>query len=616
MGTQFYFLSKNKAFFFFTMSEAETEKKSTSNGTEDTVHHFGNISLGGSTTERSGALKMNADALAWQSKGGKQEAVTGKDVRSATWLPIGRYFQLKLGVKGGSTIKFDGFRQQDFEFLEKFIKENYKVTVKRENTTLRGWNWGQAEIVGETLTFDVEGERAFELPLTEVANCALQTGVRANKSKSEVSLELQQTAGQSDADALVELRLYVPPTKGERDEDDDGDDDEEEGETPAQAFCAKVLDVVSAHDAVNARAIASFPQVPIVAPRNKFDVEFYPSYLHMVSSARSFKIPYQNVTKVFLLLKPDGRHFVFVVSLDPPLLQGHVAYPHVVMHLARDDNVELDITLDATLKDKYGSQLDETLSGSLVQCMTKMFQVMTGKKATTTGSFKSATAGHVVSEEVKTEDGKIQPITRKVFSTAIRCAHKGNSGLLYPLEKSFFFIYKPATYVRHDEIAAIEFSRVSKDTGSTSQRNFDITLNLKNGDSLAFSGIPRNEFKPLFKFVNDKGLKIINLDAEADEGHSRQKFEELSDDDDDDQFDDEDESSDEEFQFKGEDEHVPEEFETPPESVENSEDDDDDDDDDDDADKSPKKSKKKKRAASQSPSGSERAKKAKTEVED
>merc|ERR1712000_44254 len=97
-------------------------------------------------------------------------------------------------------------------------------------------------------------------------------------------------------------------------------------------------------------------------------------------------------------------------------------------------------------------------------------------------------------------------------------------------------------------------------------------------------------FKPLFKFVNDKGLKIINLDAEAD-------------------------GSDEEFQFKGEDEHVPEEFETPPESVENSEDDDDDDDDDD-ADKSPKKSKKKKRAASQSPSGSERAKKAKTEVED
>ena len=46
----FIFCQKTK-FFFFTMSEAETEKKSTSNGTEDTVHHFGNISLGGSTTE-------------------------------------------------------------------------------------------------------------------------------------------------------------------------------------------------------------------------------------------------------------------------------------------------------------------------------------------------------------------------------------------------------------------------------------------------------------------------------------------------------------------------------------------------------------------------------------
>jgi len=208
--------------------------------------------------------------------------------------------------------------------------------------------------VGETLTFDVEGERAFELPLTEVANCALQTGVRANKSKSEVSLELQQTAGQSDADALVELRLYVPPTKGERDEDDDGDDDDDEGETPAQAFCAKVLDVVSAHDAVNARAIASFPQVPIVAPRNKFDVEFYPSYLHMVSSARSFKvrssshpcvidlllivffslhtytqIPYQNVTKVFLLLKVNYCSF-FIIKIVFVVLMNI----YINMHLA------------------------------------------------------------------------------------------------------------------------------------------------------------------------------------------------------------------------------------------------------------------------------------------
>ena len=55
---------------------------------------------------------MNEDALAWQSKSGKQEAVLAKDIRSANWVPIGRAFQLKLGLRGGATIKFDGFRQQ------------------------------------------------------------------------------------------------------------------------------------------------------------------------------------------------------------------------------------------------------------------------------------------------------------------------------------------------------------------------------------------------------------------------------------------------------------------------------------------------------------------------
>jgi hypothetical protein len=64
---------------------------------------------------------MNADALAWQSKGGKQEAVAAGDIRGAAWLPIGRYFQLKLGVKGGSTIKFDGFRQQVYRSSLLFI---------------------------------------------------------------------------------------------------------------------------------------------------------------------------------------------------------------------------------------------------------------------------------------------------------------------------------------------------------------------------------------------------------------------------------------------------------------------------------------------------------------
>ena len=65
---------------------------------------------------------MSSDALAWQSAGGKQEAVMGKDIRTAHWVPIGRLFQLKLGLKGGSLIKFDGFRQQVRAFFGALCK--------------------------------------------------------------------------------------------------------------------------------------------------------------------------------------------------------------------------------------------------------------------------------------------------------------------------------------------------------------------------------------------------------------------------------------------------------------------------------------------------------------
>jgi hypothetical protein len=35
--------------------------------------------------------------------------VPGADLRAAQWLPIGPRYQLKLTLKGGACVKFDGF---------------------------------------------------------------------------------------------------------------------------------------------------------------------------------------------------------------------------------------------------------------------------------------------------------------------------------------------------------------------------------------------------------------------------------------------------------------------------------------------------------------------------
>lgn len=55
------------------------------------------------------------------------------------------------------------------------------------------------------MVFQVGDGPAFEIPLTDVAQCVQQ--------KSEVSLEFHQddTSASVDSDSLVELRLYFPP---------------------------------------------------------------------------------------------------------------------------------------------------------------------------------------------------------------------------------------------------------------------------------------------------------------------------------------------------------------------------------------------------------------------
>jgi len=70
---------------------------------------------------------------------------------------------------------------------------------------------------------------------------------------------------------------------------------------------------------------------------------------------------------------------------------------------------------------------------------------------------------------------------------AVHCSHRATAGLLYPLDKGFLFIHKPAVYVRLDDIAQINFARMAGASGAS--RSFDLEIELKTGSSLTFSSI-------------------------------------------------------------------------------------------------------------------------------
>lgn len=59
--------------------------------------------------------------------------------------------------------------------------------------------------------------------------------------------------------------------------------------------------------------------------------------------------------------------------------------------------------------------------------------------------------------------------------------------MLYPLEKGFVFVHKPALHVRFDEVVALNFSRGGTSTG----RSFDFEVEVKNNITHIFQSVDK-----------------------------------------------------------------------------------------------------------------------------
>lgn len=69
-------------------------------------------------------------------------------MKGATWYQIGsNIFQLELQIKGGVSLKFDGFNKSDYESLKKFF-ETLQIDLKTEKLATKGYNWGEVKFRG------------------------------------------------------------------------------------------------------------------------------------------------------------------------------------------------------------------------------------------------------------------------------------------------------------------------------------------------------------------------------------------------------------------------------------------------------------------------------------
>ena len=200
----------------------------------------------------------------------------------------------------------------------------------------------------------------------------------------------------------------------------------------------------------------------------------------------------------------DSLFFPFATLslLTPPPLYYYSTtqrYNMLVMQCTNEPS-ELDINLDeATLEKEYGGQIQSHMSGSFSNLVAKTFKVITKKKVFIPGKFANANQ-----------------------QACVKCALRANEGHLYPLEKQFLFIHKPAVLIRFDEVESVEFQRYAGGQGST--RNFDLSVTLHStpGDNLAvkeytFSGIDKTNYSALYSFLSGKKIKIKNIEEAGGE---------------------------------------------------------------------------------------------------
>ncbi|BAF16734.1 fACT complex subunit SSRP1-B [Oryza sativa Japonica Group] len=438
-------------------------------------HHFNNISLGGRGGNNPGQFKLYSGGLAWKRQGGgKTIEVEKSDITSVTWMAIPRSYQLGVSTKEGLFYRFFGFREQDISSLTNFMEKNMRITPEEKQLSVGGHNWGGIEINGNMLSFNVGSKEAFEVSLADVAQTQMQ-------GKTDVVLEfhVDDTTGGNEKDSLMDLSFHVPTSNTQF----PGDENRPSAQVLWQAILNKA-DVGSSEEAV-----VTFDGIAILTPRGRYSVELHLSFLRLQGQANDFKIQYSSILRLFVLPKSNNPHTFVVITLDPPIRKGQTLYPHIVIQFETEAVVQRDLTLsDEVLAEKYKDRLENSYQGLIHEVFSKVLRGLSGAKVTRPSTFRSCQDGYAVKSSLKAEDG-----------------------LLYPLEKGFFFLPKPPTLILHEEIEYVEFERHGAGGASISSHYFDLLVKLKNDQEHLFRNIQRNEYHNLFNFISGKHLKILNL---------------------------------------------------------------------------------------------------------
>lgn len=407
-----------------------------------------------------GNLKLTDEKIVFQhSKSGKKDAVRAEDVDLVNWQRIAGVWGIRVFTKDGLLHRFAGFKETERDRVAKHFSSCYHLEMLDKELSVKGWNWGAANFSGSVLQFEVGKHDAFEVPLNYVSHCS--------SAKNEVTLEFSQN--DNAPVNLAEMRFHIPSSELASETD------------PAEAFKDHVVKKANIATTSTGNDIATFREVSALSPRGRYDIKFYPTFVHLHGKTFDYKIPVSTIMRLILLPHKDQRQMFFCVNLDPPIKQGQTRYHYLVFSFMQDEETELELPFtDEELQEKYEGKLEKEMKGPTFELVSKLMKALVNRKITVPGSFM----GHS-------------------GTPAVSCSYKAASGFVYPLERGFMFVYKPPIFIRFEDVQGVNFAR-----SGGSNRSFDIEVNTRGDTVYTFSSIEKEEYSKLYDFLKSKKINV------------------------------------------------------------------------------------------------------------
>ncbi|KAF7459397.1 putative structure specific recognition protein I [Cryptosporidium felis] len=447
------------------------------------VLSYGNIR--GLGFQDQGIFKASKELFGWKNK--RTNATfhyKPEEVSSVEWLQTGGEegsYQLRVFVREKKDCAhFTGFRSEDYEVIKKHFKTHYGISLESRELNTKGINWGDLKIQHDTICIQSEEKMMMYVPSININQIAMP-------SKTELVLEFNEGVnGEEGSDELMGIRLFVPNQENSVDGN---------SLTSAEKLRSELLSLTGIGSSGSLDRVCRWNDIHLLVPRGRYEIEVLVNCLKLHGKSFDYTILFHSISRLFLLPRPGTTLVNLVVGLETPMRQGNTKYPFVVMQFdtQQDENVEIPLNLSEKEIQRF-SGLSPVMTGKFWDIVTRVLKALTGHSIIVPGDFRSASQYH-----------------------CIRCSYKAQDGLLYPLNRSFIFITKPVILIRFDDVLNIEFSRM----GGNQTRFFELTIAVRGGGEFSFTSIDKAEYNPFIKFLQEKNIRIKNLQESLDSSSRR-----------------------------------------------------------------------------------------------